>query len=52
MTETLGDLGRLERPVGLVHDQGGSDVAYTSGAVDIALGSTVTCTFTNSKSLS
>ncbi len=30
-------------------DQGNVDVAYTNGAVDIAPGATVTCTFTNTK---
>ena len=32
-----------------MQDQGNSDVAYTNGAVSIAPGATVTCTFTNSK---
>ena len=49
VTETPGDASVWNAPSVACKDQGGSDVAYVNGAVDIAPGSTVTCTFTNTK---
>jgi hypothetical protein len=49
VTETPGDASVWNAPSVSCKDQGGNDVAYVSGAVDIAPGSTVTCTFTNTQ---
>jgi hypothetical protein len=49
VTETAGDASVWNAPSVSCKDQGGQDVAYAGGAVNIAPGSTVTCTFTNTK---
>jgi hypothetical protein len=49
VTETAGDPNVWNAPSVTCKDQGNSDVPYTNGAVSIAPGATVTCTFTNSK---
>src|SRR5215204_5117417 len=49
VTETPGDASVWNAPSVSCRDQGGANLPYTNGAVDIAPGSTVTCTFTNTK---
>ncbi len=49
VTETPGDPSVWNAPSVSCKDQGNADVAYVSGAVSIAPGATVTCTFTNTK---
>ena len=49
VTETAGDPNVWNAPSVACKDQGNNDVPYTNGAVSIAPGATVTCTFTNSK---
>ena len=49
VTETAGDPNLWNAPLVSCKDQGNRDVAYTNGALSIAPGATVTCTFTNSK---
>ena len=49
VTETPGDASVWNAPSVSCQDQRGASLPYTNGAVDIAPGSTVTCTFTNSQ---
>ena len=49
VTETPGDSSVWNAPSVSCKDQGDNNVAYTNGAVAIAPGATVTCTFTNTK---
>ena len=49
VTETPGDPNVWKAPSVTCKDQGNNAVGYTNGAVSIAPGATVTCTFTNSK---
>jgi uncharacterized repeat protein (TIGR01451 family) len=50
VTETPGDAAVWNAPSVACEDQGSNDVSYgANGAVDIAPGATVTCTFTNTK---
>ena len=49
VTETAGDPAIWNAPSVACADQGANSVGYANGAVSIAPGATVTCTFTNTK---